>query len=69
MVTEFHGTLPYGMLTQEDGQTAPEGFHEARVWNAWPMKGDDTPSTVQAETRLSNCHVDRYQGFAEFTWS
>jgi len=47
MVTiDFHDTLSY-VLTQEGGQIALEGSHEARVWNALPMKGEDTPLTAQ----------------------
>ena len=47
MVTiEFHETLSH-VLTQEGAQIALEGSHEARVWNALPMKGEGTPLTVQ----------------------
>ena len=47
MVTiEFHETLSH-VLTQEGAQIALEGSHEARVWNALPMKGEGNPLTVQ----------------------
>ena len=47
MVTiEFHETLSH-VLTQEGAQIALEGSHEARVWNALPMKGGGTPLTAQ----------------------
>ena len=47
MVTmDFHETLSH-VLTQEGAQIALEGSHEARVWNALPVKGDGTPMTVQ----------------------
>ena len=47
MVTiDFHETLSH-VLTQEGAHIALEGSHEARVWNALPMKGGGTPLTVQ----------------------
>ena len=47
MITiDFHETLSH-VLTQEGAQISLEGSHEARVWNALPMKGKDTPLTVQ----------------------
>jgi len=47
MVTmDFHETLSH-VLTQEGAQIALEGSHEARVWNALPVKGQGTPLTVQ----------------------
>ena len=47
MVTiNFHETLSH-VLTQEGAQIALEGSHEARVWNALPVKGEGTPLTAQ----------------------
>ena len=47
MVTmDFHETLSH-VLTQEGAQIALEGSHEARVWNALPVKGEGTPLTAQ----------------------
>ena len=47
MVTiDFHETLSH-VLTQEGAQIALEGSHEARVWNALPVKGEATPLTAQ----------------------
>lgn len=43
---DFHETLSH-VLTKEGAQIALEGSHEARVWNALPMKGGGTPLTVQ----------------------
>ena len=42
---DFHETLSH-VLTQEGAQIAIEGSHEARVWNALPIKGEGTPMTV-----------------------
>ena len=47
MVTiDFHETLSH-VLTREGAQIALEGSHEARVWNALPVKGEGTPLTAQ----------------------
>ena len=43
---DFHETLSH-VLTQEGAQIALEGSHEARVWNALPVKGEGTPLTAQ----------------------
>jgi len=43
---DFHEALSH-VLTQEGAQIALEGSHEARVWNALPVKGEGTPLTAQ----------------------
>ncbi|KAG6336685.1 hypothetical protein ID866_2392 [Astraeus odoratus] len=43
---ETHETLCH-ILTPEGAQIALEGSHEARVWEALPMKGEGTPVGVQ----------------------
>ena len=47
MVTyEIHDILSH-VLTDEGKQIALEGSHEARVWNALPLKDQGTPVTIK----------------------
>ena len=52
MVTyETQETLSH-VLTQEGVQIAREGSHEARVWNALPIKGEGKPVTIKELQQL-----------------